>query len=62
MMDEILDAELTVKVIGNQWYWSFEMTDYADSGVSVSFDSFMLDDADLEVGDLRLLTVDNYLV
>jgi heme/copper-type cytochrome/quinol oxidase subunit 2 len=28
MMDEILDAELTVKAIANQWYWSYEYTDY----------------------------------
>lgn len=54
MMDEILDPELSVKVLGNQWYWSYEYSDY------VAFDSFM--NADLELGDLRLLSVDNYLV
>jgi cytochrome c oxidase subunit 2 len=31
MMDEILDAELTVKAIANQWYWSYEYTDYVYS-------------------------------
>jgi heme/copper-type cytochrome/quinol oxidase subunit 2 len=28
MMDEILDTDLTIKAIGNQWYWSYEYTDY----------------------------------
>lgn len=55
MMDEILDPELSVKVMGNQWYWSYEYL----SGVT---DSFMISDADLELGDLRILSVDNYLV
>lgn len=68
MMDEILDAELTVKAIANQWYWSYEYSDYVfDSGVENpeavnAFDSFMVADEDLELGQLRELTVDNYLV
>ncbi len=63
LMDEILDAEITVKVIGNQWYWSYEYSDYIDSvGDNISFDSFLVSEDDLELGDLRLLTVDNYLV
>ncbi|MGB3279228.1 MAG: cytochrome c oxidase subunit II [Pseudorhodobacter sp.] len=36
---EIPTADLTVKVIGNQWYWSYE---YPDEGVS--FDSFLIGD------------------
>jgi heme/copper-type cytochrome/quinol oxidase subunit 2 len=59
-MDEILDAEITVKAIGNQWYWSYEYTDYTD--VDINYDSFLVNEDDLELGDLRLLTVDNYLV
>jgi cytochrome c oxidase subunit 2 len=37
-MDEILDPQITIKAIGNQWYWSYEYTDYDNS---ISFDSFM---------------------
>ena len=59
LMDEILDAEITVKAIGNQWYWSYE---YTDLDININFDSFLVTDSDLELGDLRLLTVDNYLV
>jgi cytochrome c oxidase subunit 2 len=62
LMDEVLDATVTVKAIGNQWYWSYEYTDYVDSGITVAFDSFLVDDDSLEPGDLRLLTVDSYLV
>nr|YP_009659028.1 cytochrome c oxidase subunit 2 [Spizellomyces sp. 'palustris']QCQ69026.1 cytochrome c oxidase subunit 2 [Spizellomyces sp. 'palustris'] len=62
MMDEILDPELSVKVMGSQWFWSYEYSDYVDNGVSIAFDSFMVSDADLELGDLRTLAVDNYLV
>lgn len=66
MMDEIIDPELSVKIMGNQWYWSYEYSDYSntdsDDPQSIAFDSFMISDADLELGDLRLLAVDNYLV
>lgn len=59
LMDEIIDPELTVKAIGNQWYWSYE---YTDSGADVTFDSFLIDDASLEPGQPRMLAVDNPLV
>ncbi|KAJ3084750.1 hypothetical protein HDU99_004896 [Rhizoclosmatium hyalinum] len=60
---EVLDAEITVKAIGSQWYWSYEYTDYVESnGSTIAFDSFMIDEASLEMGDQRQLTVDNALV
>lgn len=59
MMDEILDSEITIKAIGNQWYWNYEYTDYENQ---INFSSFMLDDSSLNFGDLRLLTTDNSLV
>ena len=62
MMDEIIDPEITIKAIGNQWYWSYEYTDYQDEDLMITFDSFQVDDSSLELGQLRLLTVDNYLV
>jgi hypothetical protein len=27
----------------NQWYWSYEYSDYIDNGINVAFDSFMID-------------------
>lgn len=50
-----VDPTLTVKVIGNQWYWNY---DYCDIE-GLSFDSYIKDLEDLELGDLRLLEVDN---
>ena len=57
-MDELLDASITVKVIGNQWYWSYEYSDYDNP---ISFDSFLITDL-TNPGDLRMLAVDNSLV
>ena len=31
LKDEILDAEITIKIIGNQWYWSYEYSDYINN-------------------------------
>jgi cytochrome c oxidase subunit 1 len=102
-MDEIIDPVLTVKVIGHQWYWSYEYSDYSvvyenrlldfhgideiaalekmyrDLGfmnethkpltyylynaivipeTTVKFDSYMIHEAELNIGDLRLLKTD----
>ena len=56
--DVVPDAELTVKAVGHQWYWSYE---YPDNG-EFTFDAYMVADADLQEGQLRLLTTDNPLV
>jgi cytochrome c oxidase subunit II len=49
---------ITLKAIGNQWFWSYE---YPDHGVS--FDQNMLSDADAAAkGEPRLLAVDNRVV
>lgn len=51
-------ADLTLKVTGNQWYWSYEYPDYDD----ISFDAVMLEDDELQPGQPRLLAVDNPVV
>ncbi|CAA0087684.1 Uncharacterised protein [Starkeya nomas] len=51
-------ADLTVKVTGHQWYWSYE---YPDNG-AFAFDSMMVQTADLQPGQPRLLAVDNEVV
>ncbi len=50
--------DMTVKVIGHQWYWEYEYPDHGD----FYFESYMIQDEELKEGDLRLLTVDNPLV
>lgn len=51
-------ADMTIKAIGNQWYWSYEYPDHGD----ISFDSVMVEEADLKPGQPRLLAVDNDVV
>ena len=46
----------------HQWYWSYEYSDYeSTSGDAIEFDSYMVPESDLEIGQLRLLDVDNRL-
>jgi cytochrome c oxidase subunit 2 len=63
LIDEVIDPAITIKVIGHQWYWSYEYSDYYDhSGKSINYDSFMIKEEDLKLGDLRNLEVDNRVV
>jgi cytochrome c oxidase subunit 2 len=63
LLDEVVDPLITVKVIGNQWFWSYEYSDYlSDTGESIEFDSYMIPDTELEPGQLRLLEVDNRVI
>lgn len=62
-IDEVIDPAVTIKVIGHQWFWSYEYSDYSGLGANgISFDSYMLSDDDLSIGQLRLLEVDNRVV
>lgn len=61
--DEIVDPAITIKVIGHQWYWSYEYSDYSSlEGESLAFESYMVPEEDLEEGQLRLLEVDERVV
>ena len=62
-IDELNDPALTVKVIGHQWYWTYEYGDFfSEEGENIVFDSYMVADEDLEVGQFRLLETDLSLV
>ena len=54
----IPNADVTVKVTGSQWHWSYA---YPKDQGDFSFDSFLKDEKDIkpEAGDIRLLSVDN---
>lgn len=58
---EIPAADITIKVTGNQWFWSYEYV-----GEDVSFDAFMLPREDLEAAGYAqsdyLLATDNAVV
>ena len=63
LLDEVISPTITIKVVGHQWYWSYEYSDYInESGESIEFDSYMLPESDLELGQFRLLDVDNRVV
>ena len=60
---EVISPTLTIKVVGHQWYWSYEYSDFiTETGESIDFDSYMLPESDLELGQFRLLDVDNKLI
>lgn len=81
-IDEVVDSYVSVKVVGHQWYWSYEYSRlrfytmdaydpnwftvevfaYTPKFSHVKFDSYMLAETDLTLGQLRLLEVDNTVV
>ena len=55
--DEILNPIVTIKAIGQQWYWSYEITDIENK--NIIYDSYAIMDSDIKKGHIRLLDVDN---
>lgn len=51
-------ADVTVKAIGNQWYWTYEYPDQDN----LTFDAVLVEEADLKPGQPRLLATDNDVV
>ena len=56
--DRVEEADMTLKAIGHQWYWSYEYPDHGD----FTFDALMLEDDELEEGQPRLLATDEAVV
>ncbi len=57
-MDRTSKPDMTLKVTGHQWYWSYE---YPDNG-KIAFDSLIIPSDQLKPGQKRLLEVDNRVV
>jgi len=56
--DRIEAADMTIKAIGRQWYWTYEYPDYEN----FTFDATIVSEEDLVEGQKRLLETDNYVV
>jgi len=64
-LDELSDPSVTLKVIGHQWYWSYEYSDYfkkSNKSMTINFDSYMLNANEISSGSFRLLEVDSRVV
>ena len=66
-IDEVLKPQITFKAIGHQWYWSYEFSDYVtfngdEVKGQIAFDSNMIFESDLKLGELRFLQVDNPII
>jgi cytochrome c oxidase subunit II len=57
-MDQVPKADMTIKVTGNQWFWTYE---YPDQG-GLKFTSNLIEEKNLKPDQKRLLDVDNPLV
>nr|YP_009351627.1 cytochrome c oxidase subunit II [Cephalotermes rectangularis]AQP30168.1 cytochrome c oxidase subunit 2 [Cephalotermes rectangularis] len=58
LMDEIHNPVMTLKAVGHQWYWSYEYSDFT----KLEFDSYMVQQEDLQDNTFRLLDTDNRIV
>lgn len=65
-VDELHNPKLTIKALGNQWYWSYEFSDYIVSDTDtenwIKIDSYMVLEDDLQKGQYRLLEVDERIL
>nr|QIV24837.1 cytochrome c oxidase subunit II [Sceleocantha sp. 4 MJ-2019] len=58
ILDEVSNPLVTIKVIGHQWYWSYEYSDFK----SIDFDSYMIPINEMSSFNFRLLDVDSRMV
>nr|UPL65366.1 cytochrome c oxidase subunit II [Nithecus jacobaeae] len=58
LIDEMNNPSMTLKIIGHQWYWSYEYSDFKN----IEFDSYMKSTNELNNNEFRLLEVDNRVI
>src|SRR5277367_884148 len=62
LLDEVISPTLTIKIVGHQWYWSYEYSDFVtENGESIDFDSYMIPESDLEVDNKMMIPVDCHI-
>nr|YP_011021913.1 cytochrome c oxidase subunit II [Argas vulgaris]WQM44080.1 cytochrome c oxidase subunit II [Argas vulgaris] len=57
LMEESFYPTMTLKVLGHQWYWTYEYPDF-----NIEFDSFMIPLSEGFKNSFRLLDVDNRMI
>lgn len=63
LCDEVLTPAMTIKVVGFQWYWKYEYSDFiSDTGETIEYESYIVPDDMLEEGQLRLLDTDTSII
>nr|ACK86651.1 cytochrome c oxidase subunit II [Paracyclopina nana] len=62
LMEDSPSPDMSVKVVGHQWFWSYEYSDFWVNNNVLGFDSYMIPEQDLEPGMLRQLETDNRVV
>jgi cytochrome c oxidase subunit 1 len=63
LMDEVIDPALVIYGEGHQWYWSYQYPDFINADQeTIEYDSYIIPESDLELGQLRLLEVDNRVI
>lgn len=60
VFDELLLTNITIKVLGHQWYWRYEYRDFLN--INLRFDSYIVGGEFIEINMFRLLDVDNRLI
>lgn len=55
-MDEISEPELSLKILGHQWYWSYEISDFNSckkKAQSLKYTCYMLTNEELKTGNCK---------
>lgn len=62
-LDEVVEPAVTIKITGLQWFWNYEYSDYiSEEDEVINYDSYLILDEELTLGQLKMLDVDNRLV
>lgn len=60
--DKASNATVNLRVFGHQWYWTYFITYHNYNDFSLEYDSYILTSDQLELGQIRLLEVDNTII
>lgn len=64
-LDELTKSTIILKILGHQWFWSYEYVDSSIDEESINFDSYIIDvvgNSNNRFGLFRLLETDNRVV